>query len=516
MRQVGRLKVDTEKCNVCGLCLKDCPTGSMVKDSTGVVKITEGCVSCGVCLNSCARNAIIEVESTVETAGCEHCPIFCKIPAGKLGACQRYSNKNGVITRTVPLHVVDNSCIEMDKITGLPTKPLLLGVGSGTTLYTTNTPARFMGGANLDGVEVVTAVTESVLSFGGVKLKIDTDENLGSIGSKVRHEGRVVGLVTPSEYGSRTMYIGGVEQFSKKSGHTAARVATMLLNGSQVVLSTDTVKELVVQLGQPPIVDGKQVKKMRVGCGSAIVESYAVDWLKVADEVIAVDYDITAFLSQHPGCVRQGSRPTGVTPAGSYSSPGRRFGTPGKGWGGSNICRGSEAIASIDKNIAWPGLRIVVTEPTAERAAYLVLNDDLEPVEKPIPSGVEEVLNKIRKCCEPSLTNVTVVGGIGGGVRDILTRTEVTNVNKAVKEGTIKITICGKPANILPGGNIIVEADVADMIPGSFAWVPTPALVVPLEFTMTKETCAEIGGFVEAIEPVEKIIEENDTVTVKV
>ena len=202
------------------------PYRLIVLNKLGVGEITAGCVACGVCIKTCNRAAIVTTEQEAEISTCRSCPVFCQIPPGKLGACQRYENREGKIVRNKPLHVVKRETLAIDQRTKLPTAPLMLGVGAGTNLYTTNVPARFVAEDEIDGVEVVTSVTEAVLSFSGVKLKIDTDENIGAPSSKVRREGRVVGYVTASEYGSRTMYIGGVELLAGKTGFATARTMT--------------------------------------------------------------------------------------------------------------------------------------------------------------------------------------------------------------------------------------------------------------------------------------------------
>ena len=40
-------------------------------------------------------------------------------------------------------------------------------------------------------------------------------------------------------------------------------------------------------------------------------------------------------------------------------------------------------------------------------------------------------------------------------------------------------------------------------MPGAFTWVPTPAAVAPIEYTMTLEDYEKMGGHLEAIKPFE-------------
>lgn len=502
----------TEKCVGCGLCVKNCPTGALRMES-GKAVIDNTCVGCAICFRTCKLKAIEQIAKEQIVAVCNSCPIHCNIPEGSSGACLRYINENGTLVRKTPLHVVDKKCIHFDENTGLPTAPLMLGLGAGSNLYSADVPARFIGSDTIDGVDVITCVTEAVLSFSGAKVKLDTDEEIGLAGSPVKREGKIVGYIAPSEYGSRMIYIGGSELVTGPDGFVAARTIIDLVNKKPVTLRTGAVRELTIQQGKPPIIDGRSPKKMRAGCGTMIVESFARQWMDIGvDEVIACDFDIMAVLSTHTvSGVRYGMKPSGITPVGDYSSPGRYFGTPGSGWGGSNVMSAREAIAHIDKSVARPGARLVVTETNAERAGYFELDENLEPVEKPIPADVEGVLQFIRDNCEDCNTNITAVACIGGGVRNVLSAKGPLKVNQALWDKKVKFSICGQPGHVLPGGGITVESSVADMPENAFAWVATPATVFPIEMTTTKKIYEEMGGYMDAVRPMSEIIATNKT-----
>ncbi len=505
-----------ENCVGCGQCAKRCPTGS-IKMENGRAVIGSTCVGCAVCFRTCKANAIVPGRREGRTAVCSSCPIHCSIPEGQTGACLRFVNQDGVLLRKEPLRIVDKSCIHFDKVTGLPSAPLMLGLGAGSNLYSADIPARYIGCDTVDGVEVITAVTEAVLSFSGAKVKIDTDDEIGPAGSPVRREGKVVGFIAPSEYGSRMLYIGGSELVTGPDGFVAAKTIIDLVNKQPVTLRTEAVRELVLQQGKPPVVDGRSPAKMRVGCGSMIVEGFARQWMDIhVDEVIACDFDVTAALSTHTTCgVRYGMKPSGVIPRGVYSSPGRYFGTPGTGWGGSDIRCAREAIASVDRAVARPGARIVVTETSAERAGYFELDENLEPVELPIPEDVEGVLQFIRDNCENCSVNVTAVACIGGGVRNVLSSQGPLRVNQALREKKVMFSICGQPGHVLPGGGITVESSVANMPENAFSWVATPATVFPIEMTTTREYYEEMGGYIDAVRPIHEIMQAIDTAIVK-
>ena len=49
-------------------------------------------------------------------------------------------------------------------------------------------------------------------------------------------------------------------------------------------------------------------------------------------------------------------------------------------------------------------------------------------------------------------------------------------------------------------------ADVLDMPTNSFGYVPTPALVAPIEFTMRLSDYVALGGHADAVRPIEDVI----------
>ena len=99
-------------------------------------------------------------------------------------------------------------------------RPFVTAVGAGTT-YPDYKPAPFIVSSKVDGVDMVTVVTEGIYSYCGVKVKIDTDRHLGAEHAPVRAEGEPVGHVTTGEYGSQMLSLGGVNHLThggKKEG----------------------------------------------------------------------------------------------------------------------------------------------------------------------------------------------------------------------------------------------------------------------------------------------------------
>ena len=68
-------------------------------------------------------------------------------------------------------------------------------IGAGTT-YPDYKPAPFIVSSEIDGVDMVTVVTEGIFSYCGVKVKIDTDRHLGPETATVRAQGEAIGHVT--------------------------------------------------------------------------------------------------------------------------------------------------------------------------------------------------------------------------------------------------------------------------------------------------------------------------------
>ena len=50
-----------------------------------------------------------------------------------------------------------------------------------------------------------------------------------------------------------------------------------------------------------------------------------------------------------------------------------------------------------------------------------------------------------------------------------------------------------------PGGGITVMVDVMQLPRNAFGYVPTPALVAPIEFTLRKDDYQSLGGHMDSI-----------------
>lgn len=161
---------------------------------------------------------------------CNACPVLCQISEGRVGACDRYANRKGVLIRLDPLIVlqrdatVDSDPIDLtaretlevtdkDKQASQAGEMFVTGIGSSTT-YPDYKPSPFIVASQVGGVDMVTVVTEGIFSYCSLKVKIDTDRYLGPEQSAVRCKGEVVGHVTTAEYGSQMLSLGGVNHLT--------------------------------------------------------------------------------------------------------------------------------------------------------------------------------------------------------------------------------------------------------------------------------------------------------------
>jgi hypothetical protein len=456
---------------------------------------------------------------------CEACPVLCQISPGKLGACDRYGNVDGRLTRLDTLHLVarpgtdlvawqaaqdggwDGSLVAA----GAADAPVFVsGVGSGTT-YPDYKPAPFIVASKHAGVDLVTVVTEGIFSYCSFKVKIDTDRYLGPEQATVRHRGEAVGHVSTIEYGSQFLALGGVHHLtggSKKEGRVACELMMALGNRHPVELKIEGGASVVVAADKAPIVDGVEERRMRVGCGSATIGIFARQWFGHVDEVVVVDDHITGVLSEHQAGKFLDMAPSGIRVRGRKSTPGRYFqvANPGSGWGGTDI---SDPLAIVEdwdaKHGAHPGLRLLMVSTTGEDSAWFVLDDELVPRRADMPDAVRRVVARIGENCEPSLCSVLYVAGAGGSLRAGVTENPVA-LTRSIKSLLVNVTCGGAPVYVWPGGGITVMVDVARMPANSFGSVPTPAIVSPIEFTMRLDDYRALGGHLDRVRRLDDVL----------
>jgi hypothetical protein len=451
---------------------------------------------------------------------CDACPVLCYIKPGRAGACDRYANHDGQLVRVDPHVVLDKALSrgasvvpflgrEQDWDGNIVGGTFVTAIGAGTT-YPDYKPAPFIISSEVIGVDMVTVVTEGIFSYCGVKLKVDTDRYLGPEQNAVRAQGEPVGHVTTSEYGSQMLSLGGVRHLtggSRHEGNVTCETLLNLCNGKAVELKVDEGATVVVQAGKPPIVNEVLEDRMRVGCGSATIGMFAKQWFGKVDEVVVVDDHITGVLSEHQAGKLLGVPETGIKMKGRRSTPGRYFqvADPGTKWGGTNIEDPLSILQSFNRKKAWPGLRLLMVSTTGEHYAYFELNDELKPVEKELSAALRESVARIKENCEPALCTVLFMAGAGGSLRAGVTENPV-RLTRSVRDALTRVTSGGAPVYIWPGGGITFMVDVSRMPENAFGYVPTPALVAPIEFTLKLDDYKNLGGYTDHVRPLSSIV----------
>ena len=119
---------------------------------------------------------------------CNACPVLCQISDGKVGACDRYANQGGLLVRVDPVlwlrrHLDGDTSVQDGGLVpflapadagaggAASTAPepadaeiFVTAVGASTT-YPDYKPAPFIVSSVVDGVDMVTVVTEGIFSY---------------------------------------------------------------------------------------------------------------------------------------------------------------------------------------------------------------------------------------------------------------------------------------------------------------------------------------------------------------
>jgi hypothetical protein len=229
---------------------------------------------------------------------------------------------------------------------------------------------------------------------------------------------------------------------------------------------------------------------------------FAKQWHGKVDEVVVVDDHITGVLSEHQAGKVLDIADTGIKMKGRRSTPGRYFqvAEPGTGWGGTQISDPLAILGPFDPKVAKPGTTMLMVSTTGEHAAYYELDSALRPVEKAMPADLQFSVARIQENCEPALCTVLFMGGAGGSLRAGVTDNPV-RLTRSVKDALTRVTCGGAPVYVWPGGGITFMVDVTRLPVGAFGYVPTPALVAPIEFTMRLSDYAALGGHMDHVRP---------------
>ncbi len=508
------MKIDREKCTDCQLCITACPLKSISYQDEHVELSRELCVNEPACSAAeiCPVDAIERVERAEDAVVCTNrgCPILCEIRPDKMGECRMIKNVDGKIVSTVPPvpfeSVKETVGPDFDEVIR---QPLLTGIGFGL---------RGMAGDPLivqdkvNGVDVVTCVSECHFTMSGLRLLINTERFVGEEGAEVYRNNIRVGRVTADGYGVKTMDVGGVNTFTGKNGWLAAKTVVDIANRERVELRVKGGSELEVQVGEKPVVNGEVMERRRWGCGgdtaAALLGTFVAG---LVDEVIAPDRGFTGhdgvredlglgmFLNPMKSSIRlRFQRPTG------WSFPHQA----GPGWGMTPLESPLDIIESFDPKKLTPGYTLLISECSADRVGYFVFSEDGEFVETEMPRQLREAVEEFRANCEPSNVTAYYRAGAGGTARRSLVKEgRPMKLSEALRNRKARLTVAGAPAEVFPGGGIDFMVDVQKVKAGSFGWTQAPTTIAPLEWTLKLQDFVDIGGLVEVVRPLKGVLD---------
>jgi len=186
---------------------------------------------------------------------------------------------------------------------------------------------------------------------------------------------------------------------------------------------------------------------------------------------------------------------------------------PGSGWGGTDVEDPLSLIDGFKPNTAEAGMRLLMISTTGEQHAYFVLDESLTLQQTELPTELEPSVDRIAENCEPSLCTVLFMGGAGGSLRAGVTENPV-RLTQSVQRRITNVTCGGAPAYRWPGGGITIMVDVLDMPRNAFGYVPTPALVAPIEFSLSRDDFVALGGYADSVVSLDSIRDEFDRAVV--
>ena len=140
---------------------------------------------------------------------------------------------------------------------------------------------------------------------------------------------------------------------------------------------------------------------------------------------------------------------------------------------------------------------------TGEQFGYYILDDDLVPQPAPLPEALQATVDLITEnCgrpCAPCCSWAVPAD------RFVPVPRNPVKLTRSVQKKHTAVSCGGVPAYVWPGG--VPSWSCSNLPDNAFGYVPTPALVAPLEFTVG-EDYHDLGGHDEDVRSIGAAIED--------
>jgi len=259
--------------------------------------------------------------------------------------------------------------------------------------------------------------------------------------------------------------------------------------------------------------------RSRSACASAVarrrIGMFARQWYGKVDEVVVVDDHITGVLSEHQAGKLLGAGDTGIKMKGRRSTPGRYFhvAKPGTGWGGADISDPLEIVAGFDPSkVAWPAWTMLMVSTTGEQHAFYRLDESLEPVES-AAAGESAAFRSERnpRDCEPACAQccswaVPAARWRAGAPRNSRAPDPLGAPGVDPRQLRRAPVSSGRGRHHLHGR--------CPLLPDNgFGYLPTPAIVAPIESPCGSTTMPALGGHIDHVRPLCDILAQRTKAT---
>ena len=279
-----------------------------------------------------------------EKIRCDACPVMCYIAPGQTGACDRYANADGRIVRTDPVVMLSHTVEDGGRVVPfaardwdgepVPADAFVTGIGVGHHLSRLQARALHRL-SQVEGADMVTVVTEAIFSYCGRQGE-DRHRPLpwprrrrgagGGRGDRPCHDRRIR---QPDAVAGRRASPDRRRQ-GRGPGRPARR-CWRFATARRWNWPSTAARPSSCRRGARRSSTASPRTRMRVGCGSATIGMFAVQWQGLVDEVVVVDDHITGVGQRTSGGQgasagsrrASGSRATARPPAATSGCPSR-------------------------------------------------------------------------------------------------------------------------------------------------------------------------------------------------